>query len=86
MAVDLENGDEIWSYPIGGSASPAVADGVVYIGSDDGAIYAIDAAKGGDPIWLFATGSAGVQSPIVAGDAGDFHCRRHHYQPEPPDR
>jgi outer membrane protein assembly factor BamB len=68
VAVDLENGDEIWSYPIGGSASPAVADGVVYIGSDDGAIYAIDAAKGGDPLWLFATGSAGVRSPIVAGD------------------
>ncbi|HET9659750.1 MAG TPA: PQQ-binding-like beta-propeller repeat protein [Thermomicrobiales bacterium] len=68
VAVDLASGDEIWSYPVGGSASPAVADGVVYIGSDDGAIYAIDAAKGGDPLWLFATGGAAVRSPIVAGD------------------
>lgn len=68
VAIDLESGDEIWTYPVGGSASPAVADGVVFIGSDDGAIYAIDAAKGGDPLWLFATGSPGVRSPIVAGD------------------
>jgi outer membrane protein assembly factor BamB len=68
VAVDIETGDQIWSYPIGGSASPAVVDGVVYIGSDDGAIYALDAAKGGDPLWLFATGSAGVRSPIIAGD------------------
>ena len=68
VAVDLKTGDELWSYPVGGSASPAVADGVVYIGSDDGAIYAIDAATGGAPLWLFATGSTGVRSPIVAGD------------------
>ncbi len=68
VAVDLATGAEIWNYPVGGSASPAVTDGVVYVGSDDGAIYAIDAAKGGDPLWLFATGSAGVHSPIIAGD------------------
>jgi outer membrane protein assembly factor BamB len=68
VAVDLKSGEQIWSYPVGGSASPAVADGVVFIGSDDGAIYALDAKTGGDPIWLFATGSAGVRSPIVTGD------------------
>lgn len=68
VALDLQSGHQLWSYPIGGSASPAVADGMVYIGSDDGAIYAIDAAKGGTPIWLFATGSATVHAPIVAGD------------------
>jgi outer membrane protein assembly factor BamB len=68
VAVDLSTGEELWNYPVGGSASPAVAGGVVYIGSDDGAIYAIDAAQGGDPLWLFATGGSGVESPIVAGD------------------
>lgn len=68
VALDLASGKERWSYPVGGSASPAVANGVVYIGSDDGAIYAIDAEAGGDPIWLFATGSAGGGSPIVVGD------------------
>jgi len=68
VALDLGTGHEIWTYPVGGSASPAVADGVVYIGSDDGGVYAIDAAKGGDPIWLFASGSANVRAPVVAGD------------------
>jgi outer membrane protein assembly factor BamB len=45
-----------------------VVDGVVYVGSDDGALYAIDAEAGGSPIWLFASGSKTVQSPVVAGD------------------
>lgn len=67
-AVDLKTGELIWSYPVGGSSSPAVADGVVYVGSDDGALYALDAADGGDPIWLFATGSARVKSPVVVGN------------------
>jgi outer membrane protein assembly factor BamB len=67
-AVDLESGELIWSYPVGGSSSPAVADGVVFVGSDDGALYAIDAEVGGEPLWLFATGSQRVQSPVVVGD------------------
>jgi outer membrane protein assembly factor BamB len=67
-AIDLATGDLNWSYPVGGSSSPAVVDGVVYVGSDDGALYAIDAESGGDPLWLFATGSKTVQSPVVVGD------------------
>ena len=37
-----------WSFPTGDriSASPTFADGVVYVGSDDGQLYAIDAATG----------------------------------------
>ena len=31
-------------------------------------LYAIDAEKGGTPLWLFATGGPSVQSPVVAGD------------------
>lgn len=68
VAVDLKTGELIWSYPVGGSSSPAVADGVVFVGSDDGALYAIDAETGGAPLWLFATGSESVQSPVIAGD------------------
>ncbi len=67
-AIDLESGTLIWSYPVGGSSSPAVAGGMVFVGSDDGALYAIDAENGGTPIWLFATGSPSVQSPVVVGD------------------
>ncbi len=67
-AVDLATGTLIWSYPVGGSSSPARADGVVYVGSDDGAIYAIDAEAGGEPLWLFASGSSSVRSPVISGD------------------
>lgn len=67
VALDLSSGKELWSYPVGGSASPAVAAGVVYIGSDDGALYAIDAATGGNPRWLFATGTPAVRAPVIAG-------------------
>ncbi len=68
VALGLATGHEIWKYPVGGSTSPAVADGVVYIGSDDGGVYAIDAETGGDPLWLFASGSSDVRAPIVAGN------------------
>ena len=46
-----------WTHPIGGFAvsGPAVADGVVYVGSDDDNLYAIDAATG-DRRWIFGTG------------------------------
>src|ERR1700712_5382422 len=38
-----------WKFQTGGKvvASPAVADGVAYVGSADGAFYAIDMAGGG---------------------------------------
>ena len=38
-------------------SSPAVVDGVVYVGSDDGNLYALDAASG-EQRWAFATGEA----------------------------
>ncbi len=44
-----------WDFPTGDvvSASPSVADGVVYVGSWDGNFYALD-ARAGTPIWTFA--------------------------------
>jgi outer membrane protein assembly factor BamB len=45
---------------------PVVADGVVYAGSLDGALYAIDAASGAQR-WRFETGAIGsVAAPVVA--------------------
>jgi outer membrane protein assembly factor BamB len=45
---------------------PAVADGVVYAGSLDGALYAIDAASGAQR-WRMETGEIGsVAAPVVA--------------------
>jgi eukaryotic-like serine/threonine-protein kinase len=62
-ALDAKTGTQLWSFFSklnGTSASPAVADGVVYINSDQ--LYALD-AKTGTQLWSFPkTGS----SPAVA--------------------
>ena len=44
--VGLETGKEIWSYEIGKAltASPAVANGMIVIGSEDGSVYAFAAS------------------------------------------
>jgi outer membrane protein assembly factor BamB len=56
-----------WSYPTGGQvrSSPAVVDGIVYFGSDDYNVYAINAATG-VKIWNFTTGGNVQPSPAVA--------------------
>ena len=46
-------------------SSPAVADGVVYFGSHDGHLYAVD-TQTGQAKWKFKTGGAVYSSPAVA--------------------
>jgi outer membrane protein assembly factor BamB len=65
-AVDILTGKERWSYDAGGDASPAVSDGTLYVGGSDGGLYALDAANGGDPRWLFPTGAPITASPVIA--------------------
>ncbi|MBX3174489.1 MAG: PQQ-binding-like beta-propeller repeat protein [Gemmatimonadaceae bacterium] len=48
------------------TSSPAVASGVVYIGSGDQNVYALDAATGAVK-WTFSTGDVVHASPAVAG-------------------
>lgn len=48
-------------------SSPAVAAGVVYFGSGDGNVYALDAGTGGLR-WKFHTGNVVHASPAVAND------------------
>jgi len=52
-------------------SSPAVADGVVYFGSTDGRLYAVDAAAGTQR-WKFQTGSRVVSSPAIADGVAYF--------------
>jgi outer membrane protein assembly factor BamB len=56
-----------WTFDTGDSveSSPAVADGSVYVGSDNGQVYALDAATGHSR-WSYRTGSAVWSSPAVA--------------------
>jgi outer membrane protein assembly factor BamB/pimeloyl-ACP methyl ester carboxylesterase len=57
----------LWSYTTGASvySAPAVTNGVVYVGSLDNNVYALDAATGAK-IWNYTTGSQVYSSPAVA--------------------
>ncbi|HXV98555.1 MAG TPA: PQQ-binding-like beta-propeller repeat protein [Anaerolineae bacterium] len=62
-----ELGEVKWQFKIGGSStqsSPAVVNGLVYIGSSDKHVYAIDAETGQEK-WKFETGSPVWSSPAV---------------------
>jgi len=76
-ALDPGTGEDFWVFGGGMRGPAAVADGVVYVGSDDGA-YAIDAVTG-EERWLFRTkgwaaspmmaeGSVYVTSDVIAGN------------------
>ena len=47
------------------SSSPAVANGVVYFGSGDGNVYALNASTGA-LLWMHNTGFQLDSSPVVA--------------------
>ena len=58
--------DYLWRYETGGpvGSSPAVVDGVVYFGSVDNYLYAVDAATG-TLRWQYETGDHVTSSPAV---------------------
>src|SRR5665647_1838846 len=55
-----------WSYTTGGIvySSPAISNGMVYVGSYDGNVYALNAADG-TKVWSYVTGGT-ASSPAVA--------------------
>lgn len=57
-----------WTFETGGAvrSSPAVVRGTVFVGSDDGYIYALD-ANTGEEEWAFATNGPVTSSPAVLG-------------------
>jgi parallel beta-helix repeat protein len=69
----------LWNYTTGSyvESSPAVADGRVYVGSDDGRVYCLDAANGAQ-VWNYTTGFWVRSSPAVADGRvymGSLDCR-----------
>ena len=58
----------LWHHHTGGWIvnAPTVVDGVVYVGSDDNHVYALDAGTG-DLLWRFETGGVIRSSPTVTG-------------------
>ncbi|MFH1382270.1 MAG: PQQ-binding-like beta-propeller repeat protein [Chloroflexota bacterium] len=63
----LPEGVQEWAFATGASihSSPAVVAGTIYVGSQDGKLYAIDAATGMER-WNYQTGSWVESSPAVA--------------------
>ena len=57
----------LWKYTTGSGviSSPAVANGVVYVGSADNNVYALNASTG-VLMWKYTTGNAVESSPAVA--------------------
>lgn len=55
-----------WQFKLGAStkSSAAIANGRVYIGSDDGLVYALDFTNG-QKVWTFKTGGPIESSPLV---------------------
>ena len=55
---NTSKGQLTWSFTTGSAvfSSPAVVNGVVYVGSDDGNIYALNATTG-SKLWSFTTGN-----------------------------
>jgi len=64
-ALNATTGTYLWSYPIINYYSPAVANGVVYVGSADGNLYALNATTGAY-LWSYSTGNPIYSSPTVA--------------------
>ncbi|MCU0475804.1 MAG: PQQ-binding-like beta-propeller repeat protein [Anaerolineae bacterium] len=70
-----DSGDQVWS-------SPALADGVVYVGNRDGALLAL-AASDGALLWRFRADDAIDATPAIADGVvyvgaydGQFYRRR----------
>ena len=69
-ALATEDGSERWSVAVGSrdlpiqQGSPTVVDGIVYVGSLEGVLYAFDAATG-DVMWTFETDRRIGNTPAV---------------------
>ena len=87
---NAENGSLDWTYDLDSDpegptvsiiSSPAVANGRVYFGADNGKIYCLDANNEGNLLWEYQTGSSGssvVSSPTVAFGrvyVGSYDCQ-----------
>ena len=64
-----------WKFPTGGRivGSAVARDGVIYFGSDDGNVYAVDAATGRQN-WKFTTAGPVSSTPAVDGGAVYFRA------------
>lgn len=73
FCYELDSGEKCWEdLSIAGSASPAYAEGVLYVHTTDAKLYALS-AEDGDVLWGPTStndhpNTVGFSSPVVAGD------------------
>jgi len=81
ICLDEATGIEEWTVSIGGNSTstPAIHDGVVFIGSDDYQVYALDASNNGAVLWSYPTGSQVWSSPAVADGKVYFGSWDHYF-------
>ena len=65
--MSASDGSYLWSFATGGNvdSSPTVASGLVYVGSEDKQLYALNATTG-EHLWSYATDDWVVSSPAVS--------------------
>jgi hypothetical protein len=80
--------EAMWAYKTGGAiwGAPAVNDGTVYFGSDDGNLYAVD-AQNGSLRWKFPSQGIVRSRPAILGGlvyfaSDDGFCTRSRRRPE----
>ena len=61
FCIRTSDGSRVWARPYGISSSPAVSNGMVYFGSSDGRLYALDAVTGAFK-WNFTTNAGYIYS------------------------
>lgn len=81
-AIDAASGADVWRQPFqsrGKIGAPAVVRNRIYVGSSDGYLYCLDAARG-DVVWKAKTGGTLLAKPVVrdatiycVSDEGDVH-------------
>ena len=81
VALDAESGKPCWSFKtrpvektrlgkhqqLSNGSAPAIANGYVYVGSDDGYFYVLNLANG-NKVWEFDTGTPIKSSPAISGN------------------
>lgn len=79
-AFNAKTGTMLYDAPVRFFSLPAVANGVVYVGSDDNNVYALNASTG-QIKWIFRTGNFVASAPAVANgvvyiesDDGNFYA------------
>ena len=65
--MNASDGELTWNFATGGAvySSPSVSGGLVYVGSLDDRVYALDASSGRS-IWNFTSGGGVTSAPTVA--------------------